>query len=103
MDGWSLKFCSPDTKENNVRLEVGRGGDDKSHRYWKNCDPLAESEHRFPPDLENADEIWIKATAENGKDVHLCVKYGGNNAQKMTFNENEEHEISQDDRDDCGC
>lgn len=103
MSGWSIKFCFPDTKEDNVKLEVGKGGDSNSHRYWKNVNPQSQPEHLFPDDLIYHEEIWIKATAENGKDVHMCIKYDENNTQKMTFDEDEEHEISKDDRDDCGC
>lgn len=44
-----------------------------------------------------------KGYTENEKDDHMCVKYNGKNCQKMTFDEDEEHEISQGDNDDCGC
>lgn len=100
---WTLKFCTNDTEEDSVKLEVGRGGVLASRRYWTTWKKGQSNELIFPDDLKEANEIWIKATAEHGKDVHICVKYNGNNCQKMTFDEDEEHEVSQGDRDDCGC
>lgn len=100
---WSVRFCFGDTQEDNVKMEVGRGGDADSHRLWKNVNPSLERQVPFPEDLRYANEIWIKLTAVNGKDVHACIKYDDNDTQKMTFDEEEEHETSRDNRDDCGC
>jgi hypothetical protein len=104
IQGWSIKFCFPDTKDDKVKLEVGRAGAGDSHRLWmEEVNPQLQAEHTFPEDLRYAEEIWFRATAKNQRDVHICIKYDGNNAQKMTFDEDEEHEVSKGDRDDCGC
>jgi len=59
MNGWSTQVLFAGHQGNNVRLGW-QGRRRQVTSVLENCDPLAESEHRFPPDLENADEIWIK-------------------------------------------
>ena len=102
--GWFVRICRAQTRASGVRLEIGFGGLESSHRYWRDWTHAnTETELPLPIDLIYAKEIWIKGTSHDGEDVSMCTAFNDHNTQKMTFNEDEEHETSRDDHDDCEC
>lgn len=101
--GWSLHFCTDQTIEDNVSIEIGRAGDDASHRVWRSVNPRTDPKLILPDDLRFVDKLWIKVTAENHRDVDACVKYDGNAAEKLFFNESAEESIDRTSTEDCGC
>jgi len=101
--GWSLHFCSDETIDDNVSVEIGRADDAASHRIWGAFNPRTDPKLLLPEDLRFVDKLWIKLTSENHREVEACVKYDGNAAKKLLFNESVEESIDRTNRGDCGC
>lgn len=102
--GWFLRICRAQTKATGVHLEIGIGGLESSHRPWRDwTHAVPDSELPLPLDLVYAKEIWIKGTSFNGEDVSMCTLFNDHVTQKMTFDEDEEHETSRDDDNPCEC
>lgn len=104
--GWFVRICDDPqlTEADGVRLEVGVGGTDEGHRFWREWRRGEQAEFGVPVDLHRAKELWIRATAlPEGKNVNMCVGFNEHITQKMTFNEDEVHETSRDDSDGCDC
>src|SRR6185369_8075814 len=100
--GWFVRICRGQTQASGVRLEIGFGGLGSSHRYWRDWTHAdTETELPLPLDLIYAKEIWIKGTSHNQMDVSMCAAFNDHVTQKMTFHEDEEHETSRDDTNDC--
>lgn len=103
-DGWWVRVCTSKTQASGVDLEIGLGGNSGSHRYWRKWHSNDPPEFDVPGDVRQVSEIWIKGSADpRDRNVHMCTYYRGDSTQKMTFDNNEEHETSQGDRDDCDC
>lgn len=101
--GWSLHFCTDQTIEDNVSIQIGRVGDDASHRVWRAVNPRTDPKLILPDDLRFVDKLWIKLTAENNRDVNACVKYDGNASKKLHFSKSAEESIDRTNSQDCGC
>lgn len=104
--GWFLKICKTETEVSSIELWVGLGGDDKSHRKWRDWHSNEDAEIDFPDDLIAVKEVWIKGKGvPEGRNVHMCVHYRDHVTQKMEFDgrDGEEHETSQNDSDSCAC
>jgi len=101
--GWSLHFCTDQTIEDNVSIEIGRAGDDASHRVWRVVNPRTDPKLILPDDLRFVDKLWIKVTAANNRNVDACVKYDGNAAKKLFFDGSVEESIDRTNSEDCGC
>ncbi len=101
--GWSLHFCSDQTIEDNVSIEIGRAGDDDSRRMWRSINPRTDPKLILPDDIRFVDELWIKMTAENRRDVDACIKYDGNSAKRFFFKGSAEESIDRTNSEDCGC
>lgn len=101
--GWSLQFCPAETIDDNVSVEIGRADDDASHRVWRAVNPRTDPILLLPDDLRYADKIWIKLTSENHRNVEACLKYDGNAAQKLQFDESVEESVNRTSSEDCGC
>ena len=101
--GWSLHFCTDQTIEDNVSIQIGRADDDASHRAWRSVNPRTDPKLILPDDLRFVDKLWIKVTAENNRDVDACLKYDGNSSKKLFFNDSAEESIDRNNREDCGC
>lgn len=101
--GWSVRICY--TVAERIEFHVGLGGNDDSHFKWFDWHAGAPSHFYFPSDVRWAWEIWLKAIAHpEPSQIKMRIFYGGYPAQWMDFDEDEEHEVSQDDRDDsCIC
>lgn len=103
-NGWYVRVCKTKTEASGIYLWVGVGGNSDSHRYWKEWRSNEDSEFDFPDDLRNVAEVWIKGEANPlDRNVNMCVCYRDHVTQRMTFDDKEEHETSQDDSDNCDC
>lgn len=104
--GWFVRICVRNTVTTSIQFEVGKGGDDSTHRPWftwhKAGSPLV-AEYDFPTDLINTSEIWMKACADPQEDAQCCICYQDHVVKKMSFHKCEEHEKHQDDTDNCDC
>ncbi|MBN9483095.1 MAG: hypothetical protein BGO70_01265 [Bacteroidetes bacterium 43-93] len=106
--GWFVIICINQTNASQIKFEIGPGGNKSAHHdwfTWKRGDPTYL---RLPPDLRYAKEIWLKAFSDPQKskhkgDVSLCICYEDHVTQKMTFDEEEEHETNRDDDNPCEC
>lgn len=103
LEGWSIVFCPDETIDDNVTIEIGRGDDPATHRFWQSVNPRINPQILLPEDLRHVDKIWIRLTSENHLPVEACVKYDGNATEKLLLSEDEAEEIDRRDRDDCGC
>jgi hypothetical protein len=102
--GWFVRICRAQTQASGVGLEIGFGGVGNSHRYWLDWTHAnTETELALPIDLIHAKEIWIKGISRDERDVSMCTGFNDHITQKMTFDEDEEHETSRDDHDGCEC
>ncbi len=101
--GWSLNFCTSQTVDDNVSVEIGRAGDKASYRVWRAFNPRTDPTLLLPEDLRFVDKLWIKLTSENHRKVEACLKYDGNSAKKLNFDESEEESIDRTNHEDCGC
>ncbi len=101
--GWSLHFCTSQTVDDNVSVEIGRAGDEASHRVWRAFNPRTDPTLLLPDDLRYVDNLWIKFTSENNRNVEACMKYDGNSAKKFIFDESVEDTIDRTRHEDCGC
>lgn len=101
--GWSLHFCTSQTVDDNVSVEIGRVGDESSHRVWRAFNPRVDPTLLLPEDLRFVDKLWIKLTSENHRQVEACLKFNGNSAKKLVFDESAEESVDRTNSEDCGC
>jgi hypothetical protein len=103
-NGWYIRVCKTQTEASQIKLWLGLGGNSSTHKdwfTWKSSDPI---EIDFPNEIINVKEIWIKGKAiPEDSNVSMCVCYQDHVTQKMTFDDEEEHETRQGDSDDCEC
>lgn len=98
--GWYVRIVTSMTEASGVELWIGLGGEEGSHRYWRRWNSNEPAEFDLPDDLKHVREIWIKGKADpEGRNVALDVYYNDHITQKMRFDNEEEHETSQDDDD----
>lgn len=102
--GWEVFFCKGETEATGVRLRIGVGGDRNSHTDWTTWTTNQAEWLAVPEKYQHVREIWIRGDAQpRDRNVHMCIHYNRESKQKLTFDEGEEHEVSQGDSDDCGC
>ena len=102
--GWFVRICTHETEASAIKIELGLGGKKDSHAHWTQWNSNDPTEFDLPDDKLNVEEIWIKGIAvPKDRNVHMCVCFRDHVAQKMTFDKEEEHEVSQTDSDTCGC
>ena len=101
--GWSIHFCTGETMDDNVSIEIGRAGDEKSHRVWRAINPRTDPKSLLPEDVRFVDKLWIKMTSENNREVEACLKYDGNTSKNIQFNDSREEEVDRTNSEDCGC
>jgi hypothetical protein len=102
--GWFIRVCKTLTEASSIEIDVGLGGESATHRRFKTWNSADEAEFDLPADLINVREVFIKGVAvPRGRNVHMCVLFKDHVTQKMEFDQDEEHETSQDDSDQCGC
>lgn len=101
--GWSLHFCTSQTVDDNVSVEIGRNGDKASYRVWRAFNPRTDPTLLIPEDLRFVDKLWIKLTSENHRNVEACLKYDGNAAKKLIFDGSVEESVDRNNHEDCGC
>ena len=102
--GWFIRIIPQQTEAPGVRLEIGFGGVGSSHQGWREWRHGQPTEFAVPAKFLHANEIWVKGISlEEDKNVAMCVGFNGHITQKMCFDEDEEHETSRDDNDNCDC
>jgi len=101
--GWSLHFCTGETVDDNVKVELGRSGSESTRMVWRSFNPRTNPIMLLPDDLRYADKLWIKMTSENNRQVEACLKYNGNSAKSMSFDNTAEADIDRTNSEDCGC
>ncbi len=101
--GWFVIICLNHTEASQVRFEIGVGGDQNTHRAWTTWTKGQPTVLSVPIEFRYAKEIWLKAYAIPEKDVSLCICFNDHVTQKMTFDEDEEHETNRDDDNECEC
>jgi len=101
--GWSLHFCTSETIDDNVKVELGRSGSESTRMVWRSFNPRTNPIMLLPDDLRYADKLWIKMTSENNRQVEACLKYNGNSAKSMSFDNTAEADIDRTNSEDCGC
>lgn len=102
--GWFIKIRPEQTQAPGVRIEIGFGGVGNSHTIWREWRHGEATEFFVPTKYVRAEEIWIKGTSlEEDRNVAMCIGFNDHITQKMCFDEDEEHETSRGDNDDCNC
>ncbi|MGB5106716.1 MAG: hypothetical protein WBP29_08740 [Candidatus Zixiibacteriota bacterium] len=101
--GWSIHFCTGETIDDNVSVEIGRSGDESSHRVWRAINPRVDPKSLLPEDVRFVDKLWIKLTSENNREVEACLKYDGNTCKNIQFNDSREESVDRTNSEDCGC
>jgi hypothetical protein len=103
-DGWNVKVCADRTEATGVRLQIGLGGDDRTHQDWTTWRSGEPAIIEAPVGFKRVAEIWIKGISlDRGRNVNMCIRFNDDNVKRMEFDNEEEHEKHQDDRDDCDC
>ncbi len=101
-EGWWIKIHTDKTEASSVKMWIGLGGQDKTHKEWMTWNSNDPSEIDLPEDIRQVKEIWFKAQAiPKDKDVYICIHYKDGAKQRMEFDDHEEHEVSQSDDDKC--
>jgi len=102
--GWSVRICLHDTQANGIIFSIGVGGNSDTHRYWREWHRGDPTDIPLPIDLIYAKEIWIKVKSmQRGKNIYVCVRFNGHTTQHIDCDNDEEHETSRDDDDECNC
>jgi hypothetical protein len=102
--GWSVKVCPNETKAETVEIWLGLPGKPETQRFWKKWNVGDPVEIQVPDEYRYVPELWIKATATpENRSTHLCLKYGDQVTQKMSFDKQEEKKVKKDAKDTCGC
>lgn len=102
--GWWLKICVQRSNAGFVKFDIGRGGDDGSHRRWLDWQPEGEpfvAEYDAPADLVSADEIWWGV--EPYGHVVASLMWQGHCVQTARCSSREEYEKHQGDEDNSDC
>jgi hypothetical protein len=101
--GWFVRICGQKTNTSSLRIEIGLGGLESSHRYWRDWHDGEPTEFELPIDLLHAKEIWIKGVSSDGEDVYMGLAFEDHIVKHMDFDEDEEHEKNRDDTDEWDC
>ncbi len=97
-DGWWVKVIKQKTEAKAIKLEIGLGGNDASHKPWTTWKSADDAEFDVPDEFKSVAEIWIKGIADpEDRNVDMEIYYKDRCTQKMEFDADEEHEISQGD------
>jgi Astacin (Peptidase family M12A) len=100
--GWAVRICDG-TQANAINFRVGsvRNGTRRS-RFWFSWGVGMRKDFPFPPDLLFDQRIWIRGEPWH-KQTNLCIVYNQAPKQFMTFDDDEDKEVAQDESANCRC
>ena len=116
--GWQIRICrqlnEPEVKA--IRLRVGIGGLESSHRDWTSWTHTADDLLTVPTIFRYVRELWIEGTPfaripqpgqgpgdEDHRNGVMCVLFNRNVSKALEFDDADPNEVSREDHDNCGC
>ncbi len=100
---WWIRVCLAQTKAQRIEFWIGTEDTD-GHRYHYQWTSASPNEFAVNPPYDKVGELWVKAQVDpRGHEANICVGYDNHVCKHYEFDYREDHEISQDDTDDCPC
>jgi hypothetical protein len=108
--GWQIRICrelnEPEVQA--IRLRVGIGGLESSHRDWTTWTRASDDLLTVPTIFRYAKELWIEPTPiTSDPDLHRnftgCVLFNHNVIKALEVDDTDPNEVSRDNSDSCPC
>jgi hypothetical protein len=103
--GWFIRICKKNTRADEIKFLVGTNERNRKEWFtWRSAGSAEITEHDFPPDLQNAGHIYLRADGIPARrECRVCICFRDHVVRHMDFDNGEDHEQNQNDTDKCEC